>query len=175
MVCPLEEAVLRKISAPVSYQRITGGFSSHRSNSFSTFQLYRFYRYKSTQIGILFVIVTDSICVEYGEKGGVPMDDTFVRNRISELRTKKGVSEYKMSLDLGHSKSYIQSISSGKALPSFSEFLYICEYLGVTPKEFFDSDSSEPQMICRLTKIAKTLSPEDLSALINMAERLADK
>ena len=28
------------------------------------------------------------------------MDDAFVRNRISELRTKKGVSEYKMSLDL---------------------------------------------------------------------------
>lgn len=103
------------------------------------------------------------------------MDNTFVRNRISELRTKKGVSEYKMSLDLGHSKSYIQSISSGKALPSFSEFLYICEYLGVTPKEFFDADSSEPQLVCRLTALAKKLTPEDLTALINMAERLADK
>lgn len=103
------------------------------------------------------------------------MDNTFVRNRISELRAKKGVSEYKMSLDLGHSKSYIQSISSGKALPSFSEFLYICEYLGVTPKEFFDTDSSEPQLVCKLTALAKRLTPEDLTALINMAERLADK
>lgn len=103
------------------------------------------------------------------------MDDIFVRNRISELRTKKGVSEYKMSLDLGHSKSYIQSISSGKALPSFSEFLYICEYLGVTPKEFFDADSREPQLICRLTDLARSLSSEDLLALITMAERLAIK
>ena len=103
------------------------------------------------------------------------MYEKFVRERITQLRLQKGVSEYKMSLDLGHSKSYIQSISSGKALPSFSEFLYICEYLGVTPKEFFDSDSAEPQMICKLTKLAKALSPEDLSALINMAERLADK
>lgn len=103
------------------------------------------------------------------------MDDAFVRNRISELRTKKGVSEYKMSLDLGHSKSYIQSISSGKALPSFSEFLYICEYLGVSPKEFFDTDSSEPQLICRLTSLAKSLGSEDLLALITMAERLAVK
>lgn len=103
------------------------------------------------------------------------MYKTFVRNRISELRTKKGVSEYKMSLDLGHSKSYIQSIFSGKALPSFSEFLYICEYLGVTPKEFFDTDTSEPQMVCKLSAIAKTLTQEDLAALINMAERLADK
>lgn len=103
------------------------------------------------------------------------MDDRFVRNRISELRTKKGVSEYKMSLDLGHSKSYIQSISSGKALPSFSEFLFICDYLGVTPKEFFDADIKEPQLVCKLTKLAKNLTTDDLAALITMAERLADK
>lgn len=100
------------------------------------------------------------------------MNDVFVRNRITELRIKKGVSEYKMSLDLGHSKSYVQSISSGKALPSFSEFLYICEYLGVTPKEFFDTDISEPQMIRKLTNLAQQLSEEDISLLINMAERL---
>lgn len=103
------------------------------------------------------------------------MDDRFVRNRISELRTKKGVSEYKMSLDLGHSKSYIQSISSGKALPSFSEFLFICDYLGVTPKEFFDADTKEPQLVCKLTELAKNLTADDLAALITMAERLADK
>lgn len=103
------------------------------------------------------------------------MDESFVRNRISELRIKKGVSEYKMSLDLGHSKSYVQSISSGKALPSFSEFLYICEYLSVTPKEFFDDSSKDPQLICKLAELAKTLSPEDLAALINIAERLVKK
>lgn len=103
------------------------------------------------------------------------MDELFVRNRIAELRTKKGVSEYKMSMELGHSKTYIQSISSGRSLPSFSEFLYICEYLGVTPKEFFDAETKEPQLVCKLTEIAKKLSKEDLVALINMAERLADK
>ena len=108
-------------------------------------------------------------------KGVVIMDELFVRNRISELRTKKGVSEYKMSLDLGHSKSYIQSISSGKALPSFSEFLFICDYLGVTPKEFFDADTKEPQLVCKLTELAKNLTTDDLAALITMAERLADK
>jgi len=103
------------------------------------------------------------------------MDELFVRNRIAELRTKKGVSEYKMSMELGHSKTYIQSISSGRSLPSFSEFLYICEYLGVTPREFFDAEINEPQLVCKLTEVAKTLSKEDLTALINMAERLADK
>lgn len=101
------------------------------------------------------------------------MEDTFVRNRISELRLKKGVSEYKMSLDLGHSKSYIQSISSGKALPSFSEFLYICDYLGVSPKDFFDTGSAEPHLIRRLTDLAKNLSAEDITILISVAERMS--
>ena len=64
------------------------------------------------------------------------VDEVFVRERITELRMKKGISEYKMSLDLGHSKSYIQSISSGRALPSLTEFLYICDYLGISPKDY---------------------------------------
>ena len=64
------------------------------------------------------------------------MEEQFIRDRISKLREQKQVSERKMSLDLGHSTSYIRSITSGRSLPSMSEFLYICEYLGVTPMEF---------------------------------------
>ena len=52
------------------------------------------------------------------KKGGISMNEDFIRKRITQLRIQKNVSEYKMSFDLGHSKSYIQSISSGKALPS---------------------------------------------------------
>ena len=103
------------------------------------------------------------------------MDAKFIRERISQLRINQGISEYKMSLDLGHSKSYIQSISSGKALPSLSEFLYICEYLGVTPKDFFDGDVAEPQMIQQLVAHASQLSPEDLAMLLELASRLNQK
>lgn len=46
------------------------------------------------------------------------MDEEFIRNRITELRLKKGVSEYQMSMDLGQNKNYVQAISSGRALPS---------------------------------------------------------
>lgn len=103
------------------------------------------------------------------------MDDVFVRNRISELRSKKGISEYRMSLDLGHSKSYMQSISSGRSLPSLAEFLYICDYLGVTPKEFFDTEIQEVQEVSQLNKLAQHLSIEDLNILIGIAERFAFK
>ena len=103
------------------------------------------------------------------------MDEVFVRNRISELRSKKGISEYRMSLDLGHSKSYMQSISSRRSLPSLAEFLYICDYLGVTPKEFFDTEIQEVQEVSQLNKLAKHLSVEDLNILIGIAERFTLK
>lgn len=103
------------------------------------------------------------------------MDVNFILDRISQLRTNQGISEYKMSLDLGYSKSYVQSISSGKALPSMAEFLYICEYLGVTPKEFFDGDVAEPQMIQKLVNHALHLSPDDLVLLVDLAKRLDAK
>ena len=49
------------------------------------------------------------------------MNEKYIAERITELRLRKNVSEYRMSLDLGHSNSYIRSITSGKALPSMSE------------------------------------------------------
>ena len=103
------------------------------------------------------------------------MNLDFVRNRITELRIKKNVSEYKMSLDLGHSKSYIQSISSGRSAPSLSEFLYICEYLGVSPKDFFDADVKAPQLVNKLYSISRDMLDADLSILISTAERLKEK
>ena len=75
------------------------------------------------------------------------MDERYIRNRISELRIQKNVSERGMSIDLGHSPSYIHSIASGKALPSMAEFLYICEYFKISPEESFDTSVSNPTLM----------------------------
>ena len=56
------------------------------------------------------------------------MTEDFVRNRITQLRLQKGVSEYQMSYDLGHSRGYIYNISSGKSLPPLSELFAICDF-----------------------------------------------
>ena len=42
------------------------------------------------------------------------MDSKFIADRITELRLKKNVSEYQMSLDLGRNKTYIQSMHSAE-------------------------------------------------------------
>ena len=59
--------------------------------------------------------------------------------RVAQLRDKKGVSARDMSLSMGQNPGYIHNIESGKSLPSMTGFFYICEYLGITPEEFFES------------------------------------
>ena len=100
------------------------------------------------------------------------VDVDFVRRRITELRIKRGVSEYKMSLELGHSRSYIQSISSGRSLPSCAELLYICEYLDITPSAFFNDKEAEPILIQKALEGMRELSDKDLLMLIGLIDRL---
>ena len=63
--------------------------------------------------------------------------EKFLRDRITELRVRKDVSEHRMSLDLGRSGSYIRGITNGTALPSLRELFNIINYFGLTPAEFF--------------------------------------
>ena len=103
------------------------------------------------------------------------MTAEFVRERITQLRLQKGVSEYKMSYDLGHSRGYINNISSGKSLPSMTEFFAICEYFGITPIEFFDVNVSNPTVMKELLEGLAQLDNNDLLMLLGITNRLLKK
>ena len=103
------------------------------------------------------------------------MEYDFVPKRITDLRIRKGVSEYKMSLDLGHSRSYIQNIASGRSKPSVEELLYICHYLNVTPRDFFDGNMDEAILIQKALDGMRALSDRDLLLLLSLIERLKEK
>ena len=98
--------------------------------------------------------------------------EQFVRERITQLRLKKGVSEYQMSYDLGHSRGYVYNISSGKALPPLKEFFSICEYFDVSPHEFFDTESKNPELIQKALDGMKQLSEDDLLMLLGIINRM---
>lgn len=102
------------------------------------------------------------------------MDLDFVRQRITELRMQKGVSEYKMSTDLGHSRSYIQNIVSGRSAPSLQELFYICEYLDVTVSTFFDSDITQPILFQRASIGLRKLKDSELLMVIPIIDRLGE-
>lgn len=103
------------------------------------------------------------------------MTEEFVRERITQLRLKKGVSEYQMSYDLGHSRGYIYNISSGKALPPMKEFFAICEYFEITPQQFFDDGTDTPELIQKAVSGLRDLSEGDLIMLLGLINRLKEK
>ena len=92
--------------------------------------------------------------------------------RISRLRLNKGVSARDMSLSIGQSPNYINGIENGAGFPSMSAFFYICDYLGVTPAEFFEIDSQSPVKEKELLDAVKGLSSEHLDHLIALAKAL---
>ena len=65
------------------------------------------------------------------------MTESFIGNRIAELVKIKKISTIKMSEDLAQSKDYIDNIIEYKQLPSMQSFLAICDYLELSPAEFF--------------------------------------
>ena len=108
-------------------------------------------------------------------------DDMFGNNefmekgfyeRLTELRQRKGVSARDMSLAIGQSKGYINSIENGRNYPQMATFFYICDYLGVTPAEFFESENKDPERISALTEKLKTLSDEQLNLIEAMIDNL---
>lgn len=92
--------------------------------------------------------------------------------RLAKLREEKGVSARDMSLSMGQNPGYINNIESGKSMQSLSGLFYICEYLGITPKDFFDTDTASPSKANELYAIAKGLSNEQLDNLIALAKGL---
>ncbi len=100
------------------------------------------------------------------------MYEDFVRERITQLRLKKGVSEYQMSYDLGHSRGYIYNISSGKALPPLKEFFAICDYFQITPQQFFDDSIENPELIQKALDGIKQLDESDIQILLVLINRM---
>ena len=89
------------------------------------------------------------------------IDEEFVK-RLVALRNIKNVSAREMSLEIGQSESYISNIENGYGMPSLSVFFYICQYLDITPKDFFDTEAKDPSKAAELFEKIKTLKPEQL-------------
>lgn len=92
--------------------------------------------------------------------------------RLSKLRINKGVSARDMSLSIGQNAGYINNIETGKALPSMSGFFFICEYLGISPQEFFDVESEQPEKLRKLMDNLKSLDEQQFRNISEIVEAL---
>ena len=92
------------------------------------------------------------------------MDINFVRERITQLRMAKGISEYQMSYDLGHSRGYINT-----------ELFAICDYFQITPAEFFDPSMGNPTLKKHVVSGLDLLSERDLQLIQSIIAHLIQR
>ncbi len=100
------------------------------------------------------------------------MEKAEFAKRLAALRINKGFSARDMSLSLGQSASYINNIENCVNFPSMTVFFYICDFLEITPKEFFDTDTRNPTKANELLSVARYLTNEQLDSLILIAKGL---
>ena len=95
--------------------------------------------------------------------------------RLVDLRTAKGVSARDMSLSIGQSPGYINNIENRVNYPSMTVFFYICDYLAISPKYFFDVETAVAEKVQALLSAAQGLSGEQLDHLIAITKDLNRK
>lgn len=66
----------------------------------------------------------------------------------------------------------IYNISSGKALPSMNEFFSICEYFGISPHDFFDTEQNNPPLISKVKDELQKLDDDDILLVLTIINRL---
>lgn len=99
-------------------------------------------------------------------------DFSFLAKKISSLLIEKNMSERQFSLELGHSPSYINGITSGNARPSLNELLYICKYFNIAPKYFFDEDVRVGSIQMELVEITQDIELSKLNELLEIFKEL---
>ena len=101
--------------------------------------------------------------------------ETYLRERITELRGQRGISEHRLSLELGKSGSYIRSITSGATMPPMKELFNIMAYFEVSPSEFFSGLSGKNTLRVTLGEKLRELSDGDLEKVSLFIEWITEK
>ncbi len=107
----------------------------------------------------------------YNEVIKIMFEELFAK-RLYQLRTNEHISARNMILSIGQSGSYINKIENQKALPSMQSFFYICEFLHITPKEFFDFDNSNPAMTKEIGVYLEKLNDEQLKSVMAILKEI---
>lgn len=96
-------------------------------------------------------------------------------NQLEKLRQQKGVSQREMSLAIGQTEGYISKLTNPKTqhLPRMIIFFWICDYLGIHPKDFFDESVAFPGKIEEINKNLCKLSEDQLAYISAMIKDIA--
>lgn len=93
-----------------------------------------------------------------------------IGKRIAFFRTGKGYSVNKLANLAGVSQGYLREVELGNKNPTVEFLSLVCNALGITLKEFFDNQPSDP-IISQIF----LLTPKQRKALGNFLDSLNEK
>ena len=101
--------------------------------------------------------------------------EAFIADRVAQLRQGKGVSARDMSISIGQNENYINQVENRKTNLSMQGFLYVCEYMNITPMDFFDAGNRQPEEMNALIENLKKLDTKALSHVAGIVEEMIAK
>lgn len=104
------------------------------------------------------------------ENGRYSMNQEWFSSRLTQLRTERKLSARDLSLSLGQSAGYINKIENNRSLPSMQVFFYLCEFLKITPEEFFDRNVTYPLLLNETIAELQKLDSKQLEHILNIAK-----
>ncbi len=103
------------------------------------------------------------------------MTEEFFRDRLRFLRNERHISAREMSLSLGQNESYINKIETGKSLTFIASFLNICDYLAISPSDFFEEKTMNTANIQELNQYLHQLSPRQSKYMLELLHDLVKR
>ena len=98
------------------------------------------------------------------------MNSDWFSTRLAQIRTSRKLSARDLSLSLGQSAGYINKIENNHSLPSMQVFFYLCEYLKITPQEFFDENVTHPLLLNETIHELQKMDAEQLNHILQIAK-----
>ena len=98
------------------------------------------------------------------------MNQEWFSSRLAQLRTARKLSARDLSLSLGQSAGYINKIENKRSLPSMQVFFYLCEYLKITPEEFFDQNITYPILMNETISELNKLNSQQLEHVLSIVK-----
>ena len=100
------------------------------------------------------------------------MYEEFFAERLARLRLAKNISAREMSLAIGQNRNYINQIENKKVFPTMPAFFAICDFLNITPRDFFDEGNAYPEQLANLVEDLKRLDEQSLSHISGIVKGL---
>lgn len=102
------------------------------------------------------------------------MNQEWFSSRLAQLRTERKLSARDLSLSLGQSAGYINKIENKRSLPSMQVFFYLCEYLAITPEEFFSRNIKHPLLQNEILTELEKMDNQQLEHILAITRDIND-